>query len=76
MMECIGAGVVFFACLFAVLDRDNIGPGLAGLSVSFALQVRLGGPLLLLYYPTVRRGERGVLGVGNIHVAILPLVKI
>lgn len=38
-LNTIGAVVVFFASLFAILERDAITGGLAGLSVSFAQQV-------------------------------------
>ena len=38
-LNTIGAMVVFFASLFAVLERDSITGGLAGLSVSYAQQV-------------------------------------
>ena len=41
MMELLGACVVFFSSLFAVLQRDAISSGQAGLSVSYALQVSL-----------------------------------
>ena len=33
--------IIFAAALFAVLGRDNLSPGLVGLSVSYALQVTL-----------------------------------
>ena len=39
MMEMLGVFIVFFASMFAVLQRDVISPGQAGLSVSYALQV-------------------------------------
>ncbi len=39
LMEIIGALCVFFAALFAVLNRDSISSGLAALSVTYALQV-------------------------------------
>ncbi len=38
-LNSIGAVVVFFASLFAVLERNAITGGLAGLSVSYAQQV-------------------------------------
>lgn len=38
-MEFIGAGILFFASLFAVIARETIAPGLVGLSVAYALQV-------------------------------------
>ncbi|KAG5675829.1 hypothetical protein PVAND_005699 [Polypedilum vanderplanki] len=38
-LEIIGAFVIFFAALFAILARHTIGGALAGLSVSYALQV-------------------------------------
>lgn len=38
-LEIVGALVVLFAALFAVLDRDTISPAVVGLSISYALQV-------------------------------------
>ena len=38
-MEFIGAAILFFASLFAVIARETIAPGLVGLSVAYALQV-------------------------------------
>jgi len=42
-LEFIGNLIVFFASLFAVIERNSSGsgidPGLAGLSISYALQV-------------------------------------
>lgn len=38
-MEIVGAVVVLFACLFAVLARETINPATVGLSVSYALQI-------------------------------------
>lgn len=40
-MEVIGALIVFFAALFAVLNRDNLSPGMVGLSITYALQVNI-----------------------------------
>src|SRR3990167_1982513 len=37
-LELIGTAVVGFAALFCVLERDNIDPGAAGLSLNYALQ--------------------------------------
>ena len=42
-LQFIGSLIIFFAALFAVIERnsssDGIDPGLAGLSISYALQV-------------------------------------
>ncbi|XP_029456115.1 canalicular multispecific organic anion transporter 2 isoform X2 [Rhinatrema bivittatum] len=40
-VEFVGSCVVFFAALFAVLGKNNLSPGLVGLSVSYALQVTM-----------------------------------
>uniref|UniRef100_A0A1B0D0A2 ABC-type glutathione-S-conjugate transporter n=1 Tax=Phlebotomus papatasi TaxID=29031 RepID=A0A1B0D0A2_PHLPP len=37
-LELVGSLVILFACLFAVLGRENIDPSLVGLSVTYALQ--------------------------------------
>ena len=43
-LEFIGNLIILFAALFAVIDRNSGGggldPGLAGLSITYALQVR------------------------------------
>lgn len=38
-LEFIGTLISFFACLFAVLARDKVSPGMAGLSISVSLNV-------------------------------------
>lgn len=38
-LEMVGALVVLFACLFAVLARETINPAVVGLSISYALQI-------------------------------------
>jgi ABC-type multidrug transport system fused ATPase/permease subunit len=40
-LETVGNLVVLFAALFAVLGRETLGPGIVGLSISYALQVTL-----------------------------------
>jgi ATP-binding cassette, subfamily C (CFTR/MRP), member 1 len=38
-LELVGALVVLFAALFAVIGRENISPAIAGLSITYALQI-------------------------------------
>ena len=40
-LETVGNLVVLFAALFAVIGRENLDPGLVGLSISYALNVTL-----------------------------------
>ena len=39
-LETVGNCIIFAAALFAVLGRETLSPGMVGLSVSYALQVR------------------------------------
>ena len=39
--ENVGNLIVLFAGLFAVMEKDSITPGLAGLSISYALEVSI-----------------------------------
>ena len=41
IMESLGSVVVLFAALFAILNRNDLSPGSAALSVSYALTVRI-----------------------------------
>lgn len=38
-LEMVGALVVLFACLFAILARETIKAAVVGLSVSYSLQI-------------------------------------
>jgi ATP-binding cassette, subfamily C (CFTR/MRP), member 1 len=38
-LEMLGACIIFFSSLLGVLERNNIDPGLVGLSLSYALSV-------------------------------------
>lgn len=38
-LEFLGAGLVTLAAAFCVMERESIGPGLAGLTISYALQM-------------------------------------
>lgn len=38
-IETLGNIVIFFAALFAILDRQDLTPGKAGLSISYAMQI-------------------------------------
>ncbi|XP_037043483.1 multidrug resistance-associated protein 1-like [Bradysia coprophila] len=38
-LEMVGGLIIFFAALFAVLNRDTISSGIAGLSIAYSLQI-------------------------------------
>lgn len=38
-LEILGAFVVFFTALFAILNRESLSPAIAGLTISYALQI-------------------------------------
>ena len=38
-IEILGNIIVFFAALFCIIDRENLTPGKAGLSISYAMQI-------------------------------------
>lgn len=40
-LQVIGSLIIFFAALFAVISQESINPGLAGLSISYTLEVCL-----------------------------------
>ena len=41
MLDVVGNLIVLFSGLFAIIQKDTITASLAGLSVSYALQVRV-----------------------------------
>jgi ATP-binding cassette subfamily C (CFTR/MRP) protein 1 len=41
-LEVVGAFIVFFAALFAVIGKDTLSGGLVGLTVTYALGVSSG----------------------------------
>ena len=38
-IETLGNLIIFFAALFAILNRKTLSPGLAGLSISYSMQI-------------------------------------
>ena len=40
-LDSLGAFIVFFAALFAVAERDTITGGLAGVALTYAMQVSI-----------------------------------
>ena len=38
-METMGSVVILFATILSVMQKDQIGAGLAGVSITYALQV-------------------------------------
>ncbi|CAB3223734.1 unnamed protein product [Arctia plantaginis] len=38
-LQVVGGLIIFFAAIFVVIGRDNISPGIAGLSISYTLKI-------------------------------------
>ena len=47
-LEFLGNCIIFFAALFAVLERSNINPGVVGLSLSYAMSVTQVSSMILI----------------------------
>ena len=39
-METVGNSIIFFASLFVVIGRETLSPGIVGLSITYAMNVR------------------------------------
>ena len=52
-MEIIGSSIVFFITLFSILQRESLSTGLAGVAITYSMQV-LNRLSLLLYVVYVK----------------------